>query len=493
VALGIATVRGALFTTTSGMAARAIGLVGTLLLARFLTPHEYGEVTVAAVLVMTAAQLSTLGFGQYLVAHPESTASTAFHVTVFHALSGLLALGVLLAGGTSFAELVEAPGMTAFLPGLVLAALFDRLGFVPERLLVRELRFGALSAIRTAADLAFSVASVGLAAAGWGGFALVAGNLARSVLRALLFAASVKRREWLEPGRLSLRETRELMAFGVPMAFGASCAFAARRWDGLLVSHFFGPGPAGAYNLAYNLADVPAIQIGEQIGDVLLPSFARLEGERRKAALLRALALLALIVFPLAVGLGAVAETLVALLFDERWQLLAPMLVLLSALSVTRPVGWVVASYLQARHLPGRILVLEVIKLVCLVVGIVTFGRSSPLATCFAVGLAFALHAVLSLWVVQKVDGIPLRSSLACLAPALLACVPMTGAVLATRAALAAAGGVPLWLALLLEISAGAAAYAAAAWVFARRASEDLIARLGDVVRTRREVARAGH
>jgi hypothetical protein len=44
-----------------------------------------------------------------------------------------------------------------------------------------------------------------------------------------------------------------------------------------------------------------------------------------------------------------------------------------------------------------------------------------------------------------------------------------------------------------LEISAGAAAYAAAAWVFARRASEDLIARLGDVVRTRREVARAGH
>src|SRR5688572_23724539 len=101
------------------MAARAIGLVGTLLIARFLSPHEYGEVTIAAVLVMTAAQLSTLGFGQYLVAKPEASVSTAFHVTVFHAVSGVLAFAVLLAGGRTFGELVEAPGMVAFLPGLV--------------------------------------------------------------------------------------------------------------------------------------------------------------------------------------------------------------------------------------------------------------------------------------------------------------------------------------------------------------------------------------
>jgi PST family polysaccharide transporter len=180
----------------------------------------------------------------------------------------------------------------------------------------------------------------------------------------------------------------------------------------------------------------------------------------------------------------------VALLFDERWQLLAPMLVLLSGLSVTRPVGWVVASYLQALHLPGRILALEAVKLACLIGGIWSFGRLSPLATCAAVGLAFGVHAVLSLWLLEKVDGIPLRASLLGLLPALAACLPMVAAVLVSRGALAAAGGAPLWLALLLEIVAGAAAYVAAAWVVARRASEDLIARLAEVVRSRREVAR---
>ncbi|HEY3497948.1 MAG TPA: oligosaccharide flippase family protein, partial [Polyangiaceae bacterium] len=270
---------------------------------------------------------------------------------------------------------------------------------------------------------------------------------------------------------------------------GASCAFAARRWDGLLVSRFFGPGPTGAYNLAYNLADVPAIQIGEQIGDVLLPGFARLDAERRKAALLRALSLLALVVFPLAVGLGAVAPTLVLVLFDARWQGIGPMLVVLSALSVTRPVGWVVASYLQARCMPARILVLEAVKLVCLVGGILSFGRISPLATCGAVGLAFAVHAVLSLWLVELIDGVPLRTSLASLAPALAACVPMAGAVLAVRALLDAGGGTAPMLALAIEVLTGACAYVVAAWIFARRVSEDLIARLVDAVRTRREAA----
>ena len=67
----------------------------------------------------------------------------------------------------------------------------------------------------------------------------------------------------------------------------------------------------GAYNLAYNVADVPAVQVGEQIGDVLLPSFAKLEPAARKAALVRSTGLLALVTFPLAVGLGAIAQPLV--------------------------------------------------------------------------------------------------------------------------------------------------------------------------------------
>jgi len=489
VALARETARGALLTIGSGIGARAIGLVSTLVLARFLAPSDYGEVTVAVVLVMTASQLSTLGFGQFLIAYPQAPRSTAFHATVFHLVSGVLTLGALLVLGRVLGVAFDAPGMTRFLPGLALAAFCDRLGYVPERVLVRELRFGWLSLTRTAADLGYSVVSVACAALGMGAAAIVAGNIVRSVVRAALFVGAVNVRDWLEPARINRRETRALFAFGVPMALGASCSFASRRWDNLLVAHFFGPGPTGAYNLAYNLADVPAIQVGEQIGDVLLPSFARLEPSRRAAALLRSMALLGLVVFPLAVGLGAVANTLVAVLFDERWRSIGPMLMLLSALSVTRPVGWTVASYLQASGKPVQILWLEAFKLVVLLGGIATLGRTSPLAACAAVGLAFALHALASLWVIERSDGVPLRKSLACLVPALLACVPLVGGVFLARAGYAHADrGRPI-VSLVLEIAAGAAGYLLGAWLVARRATLDLVARLVEALRSRREPA----
>jgi lipopolysaccharide exporter len=482
--LGRKAVRGALWTISSSIGSRAIGLIGTLVITRFVAPDEYGEVMIAAVLVMTAQQLSTLGLGQYLIAHPEASRAAAFHVTAFHIALGAVAFVVLLAVGPALGPMLDAPSAARFLPGLVVAGLLERFSFVPERLLVRDLRFGVLSAGRTVGDIAYSVGSVLLAAFGWGAMAIVAGNVARAVVRAAVFMGGVDRREWLYPRRLELGTTRKLFAFGLPLSVASLSAFASRRWDNLVIAGFYGPGPAGMYNLAYNLADVPAIQVGEQIGDVLFPSFSRLPPERRQQALLRSMTLLALVVFPLAVGLGAVAPTLVSLLFDERWAAVGPMLMLLSALSITRPIGWTVASYLQAQRLTKTVMLLEILKAVAVVVSVLTLGRLGVLWACGAVGIAFALHTFASLWAVERCDGLPLRRSLAYLAGPLAACVPMTLAVLGARNLGATLGAGPLLL-LTAETAAGAIAYLAAALLFARGASRDLVVRVLDAVRAR--------
>ena len=478
------TVRGALWTISAGIGARAIGLAGTLLVTRFVAPVDYGEVAVAAVVVMTANQLSTIGFGQFLIARPDAPRSVAFHATVFHVAFGAIAAAVVLAFGGRFGPALDAPEMIRFLPGLVLSGFVDRLSYVPERVLVRDLRFRAVSGARTAGDLAYSVVCVWLAAVGWGGAAIVAGNVARSFVRTACFVLAVKVRDWLEPSRLSLEVTRTLFAFGVPMSLGSLCAFASRRWDNLFVSRYFGPGPTGMYNLAYNLADVPAIQVGEQIGDVLLPSFARMTSSQRPAALVRSMGMLALVVFPLAIGLGAVAPTLVNAVFDSRWRPLAPMLVLLSALSVTRPIGWTVESYLQAREKPRLILGLEAFKVFAMVVLLATIGRWSPLWICGAVGVAFAAHAFACLWVVGKIDGLPLLRSLGSLWPALAASAPMVGAVFVARQALRVSGVVNPLECLSVEVLAGVAGYVLGALVVAGRTSHELVSCVVDAMRS---------
>jgi hypothetical protein len=151
---------------------------------------------------------------------------------------------------------------------------------------------------------------------------------------------------------------------------------------------------------------------------------------------------------------------------------------MLSALSVARPVGWAVASYLQARQLPRSILMLEAFKLLLLLGSLVTFGRRAPLLACAAVGVAFAGHALASLWLVRQVDGITLRRSLGSLAPAFAACLVMAAAVLLVRHTLTNWPPLPPGIRLAIEVSAGGLVYAAAAALLARRATQELLNKL---------------
>ena len=158
------------------------------------------------------------------------------------------------------------------------------------------------------------------------------------------------------------------------------------------------------------------------------------------------------------------------------------MLVLLSALSVARPVGWTVASYLQARQLPRFIFWLEALKLGLLVLGIVSFGRMSPLWACLSVGMAFGLHALASLCVVGQKDAFPAafagqHGPGAC-------CLRDHGRGGVGSAAWPASRPVRPIVLLFCEVLSGALTYAVAALVLARKASLDLLAKLRDALRS---------
>jgi PST family polysaccharide transporter len=340
---------------------------------------------------------------------------------------------------------------------------------------------------RATTEIVYSLFSVGLAWAGFGGMAIVYGNIARYFLYALMLIRAADRRDWLTPSPLRWTILKPVFAFGLPLWLGALATFASRRWDNLVVSAIFGVGVVGQYNLAYNLADIPAIQVGEQIGEVLLPSFANMSAEQRKDAIVRSTGLLALIIFPLAIGLGAIAHTVVRTLLDPSWAGVAPMLVVLSALSVVRPFGFTIASYLQASNRPRLVMMLNVAKVILLVPCIAGLGLlGGPLWACAGVGVAFAFQSIASMAVVARQDGVKMSAFLMkCLLP-LLACGPMVAVVLATRWGLAQARIDVRGLNLVVEMIAGGLAYVVAAPVIARSTSRELLDLVRAAIRKRR-------
>ena len=468
------TVRGAAWTIATSVGSRVIGVIGTIIIANYVSPAIIGEVMIAVILTMTARQLSIFGFGQYVVAKPDCGRESVFHATFFHLSLGTVALLLLFPFAGYLAPLLKAKDLWRYLPGLVIAGLISRVGYMPHRILVRDLQFRTVSLVTTARELVFTTTSVSFAIAGWGGESIVFGNIARETVGAIAFVALAPRREWLTWSKLKRDKIRDLFRFGTPLWLSTNAHFAAAWWDNLLMSGVFGTARMGLYNYAYNIANVPAVNIGEPIGDVLLPSFTRLSPERMASVLRRSTALLALIVFPLAVGLGVVSPTLIATIMPPEWQPMAPYLTVLSALSVVRPIGWTVASYLQARDRPMALMWLELFKLAVLFTLIALLGHTlGAIWACAGVGIAFGLHSLASLIYVDRLDGVGITTVLAQLFGPLAASVVMVVAVLSARSMV---GGSLIPAALLaVEIAVGALSFIPAALILAPTVSKDFL------------------
>jgi lipopolysaccharide exporter len=469
--------RGALWTVLSSIGGRAIGVAGTLVMTRFLHPEQIGEVSDAAILAMTANWLTVWGFGQYSVVkgRGDVAVEVTWHATVAYAVLGTLSLGLVALFGGRITPFLDAPNAAAYVPAMALAFYIRRFTGMPERVLTRQMKFRASGIAAVCGELSYTVVALTLAALGHGGWSIVIANIVQSTVMLVVLVSAAGFASWATPARLRWSRFKDMLKFGLPLGVQGAAHGASRYWDNLAISHFFGPGAVGAYNMAYNLADIPAIQVGEQMALVLMPSMAALPRERRPNALERSTALLSLIIFPLAIGLGLVAGPLIALILPANdWQLVAPLLSILACLSVFRPITWVLSAYLEAEAKTNRLMFLELGKIVLLIGGIIVLQPFGVRAAACAVGIAFGATAIAGIALVAREGPSPRRLLAGFLQP-LAACGVMAAVALGVRAALVGAGLSQPSLLLLAMIVTGAITYVGAALVICRATAVDLL------------------
>lgn len=469
------------------MGGRAVGVIGTLLITRFLAPEDIGEVSDAAILALTASWLTIWGFGQYTVVKGRGAdkAEVTWHATFFYIVLGILSLGACVLFGGSLTRLLGAPEAAKFVPGMALSVFIRRIGAMPERMLTQNMNFRASGLSLALGEAAFTATALPLAALGWGGWSIVIANIVKSIVAVWILISAAGLRSWTTPTKLSLARTKDMLKYGVPLGIQGIAHNASRYWDNLAISYYFGTGSLGAYNMAYNLADIPAVQVGEQIALVLLPSMAELPKERKPRALERSTALLSLVIFPLAIGLGLVAYPLIAWILPKNdWQEVAPLLTVLASLSVFRPITWVLSAYMESEQKTGRLMFLELAKVAFMIAGIGILAPYGLRAAAGAIGIAFGLTAVAGIAMVARHGPSPARLAAGFMRP-LLACVVMAAAVWLTARGLEAIGVEHPAVYVMAEILVGAIAYVIAALVIARELSKDLLQLVAKAIRKR--------
>jgi PST family polysaccharide transporter len=465
--------RGVAWNMLFGSGARAVQLVGTLVLTHFIAPEAYGAVLAASIAVMMIGAFTTFSFGQYLIAK-KAEPHVAFQAAAVHVSIGVLVMALVYASRDTLGSWLDSAEMAPYVAGFAAAHVFERLRYVPERLLLRSLKFRTVATVYGSGELLYTALALSLAQQ-LGASAIVVAAVARSVFTCVLFLTLAPRREWFAPHRVEWATVRRLFAYGLPITASAIADRLATRWDNLIVAKLFGPAVMARYNLSYSLAEVPISHVAEHIGEVLMPTFSRMDEASRRRAVVRAAALMSLIVSPLGVGLGAIAPTLVEVLFDPRWSEMASMLTILSIMTVMKPMTWSASSYLQAVSRTKLIMALAVGRAIA-VLGLLTVCgiAGGPLWACFGACVGIAAHTIVTIVVTGRATGIDARACLIGVARPLLACAPMFLAVVAFRDSYRALG-IPDAAGLAAEIVVGAAVFAASALVFARPTALELI------------------
>lgn len=469
-----------------GISTRVLQLVGTVILTRFIAPEHYDPVILASIVVATASAVTSFSFGQYLIAK-RSGPEVASQAAAIHLGLGVAALAVVYALRGLIGDLLDTPEIARYILGFGVALLIiDRARYVPERLLMRALRFRALATINGLGEIAFTVAALSTAR-WWGAYAIMFATIVRSVITSTLFCSAAPRGEWFVRVRLRAADVRALLGYGLPIMVAVVTDIASKRWDNLIVKKLFLPGVMSRYQLSYSLAEMPISSVAEHIGEVLMPSFSRMEAGQRERAAIRAAGLMGLVVSPLGVGLGAIAPTLVATLFNAEWQdLMGPMLMILSVMTVFRPMPWSAIAYAQAVQRTGIVMWSSFVRAIVVLslVGICGY-YGGPNGACIGAGLGYAVHSVFTIVGACRATGLSAAAYLVGTGRPLLPCVPMFFAVLGVARALAGLG-VPLPISLATEIVVGGVVYVGAAFVLVRKEAFELL-RLGrDAISRRR-------
>lgn len=311
--------RGAGATVFSQGLGFAVQMVATVILARLLTPEDFGLVAMVTTFSLLLASFGQIGFPEAIVQRQEIDHALVSNLFWINAgISLVLTVGFALAGDF-LAEFYSEPQVADATVGIALTIFLTSVSVPHLALLQRAMRFTEVSAIGIMARFASALVSIALAWGGWGYWALIAGAVTLPL--ALCVGAWVVC-QWIPGLPRACAGTGPMVRFAMNTYGRFTANYFARNMDNLLVGWLFGPAPLGFYKKAYDLFVLPANQLSNPLSTVAVPALSRLTGdvEEYRKHLLKAQSTLALVGMGIGVGLALVGGEVIRLMLGPGWE-----------------------------------------------------------------------------------------------------------------------------------------------------------------------------
>ncbi len=454
-------VKGTVWSSVERFSVQGIQFVVMIIMARLLTPADYGLVGMLAIFIAVSQSLIDSGFSQALIRKQDRTQTDNSTVFYFNIAVGASLYLILFVSAPAIAAFYAEPLLCPLTRAIGLGLVFNSLAVVQRALLTVELDFKTQAKASLVGAIVSGGLGIWMAYAGYGVWAIVAQQVGNLLLVTLMLWVLPK---WKPSWVYSWKSFRELFGFGSKLMLSGLIDTAYRNIYLIVIGKIFKASDLGYFTRAQQFSDLVSTNLTGVLQRVTYPVLCTIQEEdvRLRDAYRRILKVTAFVMFPLLVGLGAIARPMVMVLLTDKWMFTATLLVPMCLTGMWYPIHAINLNLLQVKGRSDLFLRLEIIKKV-LAVGVLCVTIPFGLMTmCWGMLANSLISLSINTYYTGKLIDLGFFRQMRDLLPSLLLSLFAGGAVYTTISFLC----VNPIVALLIGIVEGIAIYASLAAIF---------------------------
>jgi teichuronic acid exporter len=340
---------------------QAIYFFITIILARLLGPKEFGLLAMMSIFMAVAQSMIDSGFGQALIQKQNANHVDECSIFYFNIFVGVIAAALLCLSAPWIAAFYHMPLLVPITYALSLNLIINSFGIIQTTLLTKHIDFRTQLKISLITTVASGGVGVFMAYRGFGVWSLVAQSITSNFFRtSLLWLFQSWRPSW----SFSFPALKSMFGFGSNLFLSGLLETIFYNMYLIVIGKVFSPTDLGFYTRANGLQRLLVKDVSSTVNRVAFPVFSSIQDDkaRLKAGVRKALVTMAMLTFPLTVGLAIVAKPLIFLLLGEKWLPCVPYLQLFCVIGALLPLQQINLNVLKAQGRSDLFLKLTIIK-----------------------------------------------------------------------------------------------------------------------------------
>lgn len=361
------TVKGVSWSIVDNISNQGITFLVGLVLARLLTPDEYGLIGIISIFIMVFNSIVDSGFSNALI-RKNNTSDTDYNtVFVVNMAISVILFAVLFYLSPTIATFFERPQLESLTQVMGFIVIINAFAIVQRTILIKNIDFKTQTIISFVSSVLSGIIGIGLAFCGYGVWSLVWQQISRQLLNTILLWVLAK---WYPKFKFSMASFRELFGFGWKLLVSGLIDTIWKEIYQVVIGKCYTPATLGHYTRAQQFSSICSSNMVQVVQRVSYPVLSSIQDdrERLKSGYRRIIKVTMLLSFVLMLGLAAVSESLIIVLVGEQWLIAAKFLPVICFQMMLYPLHALNLNMLQVAGRSDLFLKLEIIKKIVAVI-----------------------------------------------------------------------------------------------------------------------------